>query len=100
MVSWCTLPLAYVASGWLADRFELLLAPKGALAGSVGTMLGVGQGRGIGLLFVVLGLFTLLSVVAGYLYPRLRFVERELPNVTTNAAPVQDVDTTSVVPAT
>lgn len=74
--------LAYVAAGPLADRvFEPAMAAGGRLAGSVGPLLGVGEGRGIGLMFVVVG--TLSAVMAGLLaaVPSLRRIEAELPDV-------------------
>lgn len=74
-------------AGPLADKvFEPLLAADGPLATSVGRVMGVGTGRGLGLLLVALGLFTLLSVGAGHLSPRLRHVEDELPDVVPEAA--------------
>jgi hypothetical protein len=73
--------VSYLAAGPLADRvFEPLLAAGGPLAGSVGRVVGVGEGRGIGLLFVVLGTLTALISVWGYLQPRVRRVEAELPD--------------------
>jgi DHA3 family macrolide efflux protein-like MFS transporter len=81
MVGWSTLPLAFLCAGPLADRvFEPLLAVGGPLAGSVGRFLGVGKGRGIGLLLIVLGCFVLLTVVAASRSSRLRRVEQELPD--------------------
>lgn len=81
MVAWSTLPLAYLLAGPLADRvFEPLLAPDGPLAGTVGRVLGVGEGRGIGLLFMTLGTMVLAAVAAGFRYPRLRRLESELPD--------------------
>ncbi len=72
-------PLAFLIAGPLADRvFEPLLTPTGLLAGSVGQLIGVGKGRGIGLLFVIMGAVAMLAAVAGYLSPRLRRVEEEL----------------------
>jgi MFS transporter, DHA3 family, macrolide efflux protein len=72
-------PIAYIMAGPLADRvFEPLMAANGALAGSVGQIIGVGPGRGIGLLFVILGVLSMLLPVIAYQYPRLRFVEVEL----------------------
>ena len=58
-------PLGYIVSGPLSDFiFNPLLSPNGALASSVGTFLGVGQGRGIALMFIVLGVFhSFLSLV-------------------------------------
>ena len=76
-----SLPFAYVIAGPLADRvFEPLLAINGPLAASIGRLIGVGPGRGIGLLFIVLGIFNVLVAIVGYLYPRLRLVEDELPD--------------------
>ncbi len=79
MIAWASLPLAYVAAGPLADRvFEPLLAEGGLLVGTVGRIIGVGKGRGIGLMFVVLGGMILLSVLAAWLHPRVRHVDTEL----------------------
>ena len=76
-----SMPLAYLLAGPLADGvFEPLLAIGGPLAGSVGRVIGVGQGRGVGLMFIVIGAFTVLAAVGGYLHPRIRFVENELPD--------------------
>lgn len=81
MIATAAMPLAYLVSGPLVDFvFEPLMAEEGALAGSIGQWIGTGEGRGIGLLFMILGLLATLSVVVGYLYPRLRFVEDELPD--------------------
>src|SRR5262249_50673439 len=60
MISTSSIPLAYLVAGPLADSlFEPLMAADGPLAASVGPAIGVGPGRGIGLLFIVLGLLTL-----------------------------------------
>src|SRR6266536_2551678 len=76
------MPLGYLIAGPLADRvFEPLLVQGGPLAGSVGAVLGVGPGRGIGLLFVLAGLLCILTAAAAWSYPRLRLIERELPDV-------------------
>lgn len=82
-----TAPLAYLIAGPLADHvFEPLLAPHGRLTPSLGPLLGVGQGRGIGLLFVVMGVLFLIVTAASLGYPRLRRVESELPDVSHAAA--------------
>jgi len=74
-------PLAYLLGGPLVDYvFNPPLLPGGALAGSVGQLIGVGPGRGIGLLFMVLGGLTILLTLASYLNPHLRHLERELPD--------------------
>lgn len=77
-----SLLLAYLVAGPLADRvFEPLLTINGPLAGSVGKIIGVGPGRGIGLLFILMGMFLIVAILTSYLSPRLRLVESELPNV-------------------
>ncbi|HEX8148748.1 MAG TPA: MFS transporter [Pyrinomonadaceae bacterium] len=74
-----TLPLAYFTAGPLADKvFEPLMAAGGPLAGSVGAVIGTGPGRGIGLLFVLMGALTVVAVGCGWLYPRLRLLDLEL----------------------
>ncbi|HWI60823.1 MAG TPA: MFS transporter [Symbiobacteriaceae bacterium] len=74
-------PFAALLAGPLADRvFEPLMAEGGALAPLLGGLLGTGPGRGIGLLFMLMGLLTCSVGVAGYLSPRLRLVEEELPD--------------------
>ena len=86
LVAWSTLPLAYVVAGPLADRvFEPWMAAQGPLAGVVGGLFGTGPGRGIAVLFIVLGLLTVLAVVAGFLYQPLRDLEDLLPDVAAKA---------------
>lgn len=81
MIAWISLPLAYLSAGPLADQvFEPLMAEGGLLAGSVGRVIGVGVGRGIGLIYIILGGFLLLASLVAFLYPRLRNVEIELPD--------------------
>jgi hypothetical protein len=76
-------PLANLIAGPAADNiFEPLLLANGPLANTIiGQSIGTGAGRGIGLLFIVIGLFTILLVTISYAYPRIRFIERELPDV-------------------
>jgi hypothetical protein len=72
-------PIAYLLAGPLADSlFEPLLASDGPLAASVGQIVGAGPGRGIGLLFVLLGLVPIVAAVWGYLSPRIRLLEDEI----------------------
>ncbi len=75
------IPLAYVVACPRADRiFEPLMAADGLLAGSIGEIISVGQGRGLSLLFITMEVLAMLITVAAYRYPRLRFVEDELPD--------------------
>ncbi len=86
MIAWSSVPLSYMVAGPLAQYvFEPLLAQGGPLAGSVGRFIGTGPGRGIGFLFIIMGGLTLLLVVCGYLYPRLRLLEDELADTVPDA---------------
>lgn len=81
MVGRAATPLAYLLAGPLADGiFNPLLAAHGPLAGNVGRLLGVGAGRGIGLIFVFMGALALAFTGIGMLSPRLRLVEQEIPD--------------------
>jgi predicted MFS family arabinose efflux permease len=81
MIAWAAYPLAYPLAGPLAERvFEPLMAAHGPLAGSVGQIIGVGPGRGIALLFITIGVVMVAIALTGYLYPRLRNLENEMPD--------------------
>lgn len=82
MIATAATPLAYLLAGPLADYvFQPLLQDASSpLSSSIGQIIGYGPGRGIGLMFIVFGLLTLLAVVVGYMYPRIRLVEDELPD--------------------
>jgi hypothetical protein len=94
MVAWSTLPLAYLIAGPLADHvFEPLLMAGGPLAGSVGRVIGIGHGRGVALMLVVIGVFIALSVAVASRSPRLIHLESELPDAL--GAPVSTPEATS-----
>jgi DHA3 family macrolide efflux protein-like MFS transporter len=81
MISQAIAPIAILAAGPLADKvFEPMFAPGGSLAGSIGSVIGTGPGRGIGFMFIVSGLATAALAVFGYVLPRIRHVEDELPD--------------------
>jgi hypothetical protein len=81
MVGLVSPPLAALIAGPLADRyFEPWMAPGGALAGTIGRVMGTGTGRGIALLLVVLGAIILVNAVTAWLSPAMRHVEEELPD--------------------
>ncbi|MET0649245.1 MAG: MFS transporter [Pyrinomonadaceae bacterium] len=88
LMSWCSVPVAYVLAGPLADRiFEPLMAADGRLAGSVGRLIGTGPGRGIALLYIIMGFITLLATLRIYLYPRVRNIENEMPDALPDEEP-------------
>jgi len=82
LTSWWSVPVAYLLAGPLSDKvFEPLLMTGGLLASTVGLVTGTGPGRGIGFLLMLLGVFMLIATARAYLYPPLRNVEEELPDV-------------------
>jgi MFS transporter, DHA3 family, macrolide efflux protein len=82
MIASSVTPLAQISIGPLADKvFEPLLRPGGALSASlVGKVVGVGPGRGMGLILVVFGAAAILVSLLAYANPRLRRIEDELPD--------------------
>ncbi|MGK7874940.1 MAG: MFS transporter [Xenococcaceae cyanobacterium] len=73
--------LAYIFTGPLVDHiFEPLLATDGLLTSSIGKIIGVGPGRGIGLLFILIGMLNILATIVSCRSSRLLRVEKELPD--------------------
>ena len=72
-------PAGYLIAGPLADKlFEPLIAATPALT----AIIGAGPRRGLALVYVVAGVFTFLSQLAFYAYPRLNNLEQEIPDLT------------------
>jgi DHA3 family macrolide efflux protein-like MFS transporter len=85
-IAWSFTPVAFVVAGPLADRvFKPLLAEGGPLASSVGMVLGIGPGRGVGLQIIVLGILTAGASVLALFVSRIRRVELDLPDAVIEA---------------
>ncbi|MEG0880215.1 MAG: MFS transporter [Janthinobacterium sp.] len=92
VLSEAAMPVGYCLAGPLAEHvFEPLLMPGGALAGSVGQLIGTGAGRGMGLMFIVLGLAMSLVAMLAYSIPALRRAD-ELPDAWTQPPPAAEED--------
>jgi MFS family permease len=79
VAAWISTPVTFIVIGPLVDRvFDPLLQEGGLAAPNIGTIIGVGPGRGIGLLIILVGLCVLCAVYRAYYYPPLRHVESEL----------------------
>ena len=73
-------PLAYLLAGPLAEKiFEPWMALDSAFSNELSIYLGSGAGRGIGLMFVLMGLVKITVSVFGYLNPHVRRIEDEIP---------------------
>jgi len=67
---------AYSISGLLADYvFNPLLTSKGILANSIGSIIGTGEGRGIGLMFIISGILIIITAYILYSTKSLKELE-------------------------
>jgi DHA3 family macrolide efflux protein-like MFS transporter len=74
-------PIGFVIGGPLADKvFEPMLSTGGLLAGSVGQFIGVGPGRGMGLMLIGMGLINMVSTLSAFMRPRIRYIQDEIPD--------------------
>ncbi|GLY26426.1 non-ribosomal peptide synthetase/MFS transporter [Micromonospora sp. NBRC 101691] len=81
MVAWSTMPLGWgVIAPFASQALEPLLMPGGALAGSVGAVIGVGPGRGIALLYLVFGGCIALTALVSLRTPVLARFDDEVPD--------------------
>ncbi|MEU7986293.1 amino acid adenylation domain-containing protein [Streptosporangium canum] len=91
-------PVAFLTAPSLADDvFGPLLVPGGPLADTVvGDIVGVGPGRGVGLLLVVCGALLMLWGALGLWYRPLRRMEDALPDAVAGAEIADDLDAVQV----
>ncbi|WP_293021383.1 MULTISPECIES: MFS transporter [unclassified Moorena] len=76
------IPISFLLAGFLADHyFERFMSGDNPGARLIGQAIGVGPGRGIGLLYICMGILTLTMTCIAYFLPRLRYLEDELPDV-------------------
>lgn len=82
-------PVAYLLAGQLADRvFEPFMAGDSGLAGLTAQILGSGAGRGIGLMFVLLGTLVIGGVVVAWNAASIRTLDAAVPDITPDAVVV------------
>lgn len=82
MISRSMMPIAFLLAGPLADQvFEPLLREGGALASTwIGTLVGVGPGRGIGALYLASAVVLWVASGLAWANPHIRHVETDLPD--------------------
>ncbi|MFE3453771.1 amino acid adenylation domain-containing protein [Nonomuraea sp. NPDC059194] len=86
-------PLAFLSAPPLTAFFSPLLEPGGALSGTViGTIVGVGPGRGVGLLLAVTGALLVVWGALGLWYRPLRRMEDDLPDAVAGAEIADSLD--------
>ncbi|MFB7470330.1 amino acid adenylation domain-containing protein [Kitasatospora sp. NPDC056184] len=81
MVAWSTLPVGFAVVAPLGPRLvQPWIDENGALADTVGRLIGTGEGRGIGLLYLLFGLAMALLVAVCLAVPALRHFDRDVPD--------------------
>ncbi|PZG02957.1 non-ribosomal peptide synthetase/MFS transporter [Micromonospora deserti] len=81
MVAQSTLPLGWgLVAPFAARVAEPMLLPDGALATTVGVVIGVGPGRGQGLLYVLFGVCIALTALVSLATPVLARFDDEVPD--------------------
>lgn len=74
-------PIAYLTAGPVTEKiFNPLMSENGILSNNLGLLFGVGEGRGIGLLFFILGILWMITGIGYYAHPRIRHLDLELPD--------------------
>ncbi|MFJ6575158.1 amino acid adenylation domain-containing protein [Streptomyces sp. NPDC091368] len=81
MVAWSTLPVGFALVAPMGpELLQPLMDEGGALAPTVGALIGTGEGRGIGLLYLVFGLAMAALVLISFCIPVLARFDREVPD--------------------
>jgi hypothetical protein len=82
-IAWSTIPIGFAvfvpASGPLLNP---LMSQHGALAETVGRVIGTGSGRGIGLAYLLFGLGMAVNALIGLRIRTLRQLDTDLPDAT------------------
>ncbi|MFS1303916.1 amino acid adenylation domain-containing protein [Streptosporangium longisporum] len=81
MVSWSTLPIGMAVVAPMGERLlNPLLMPEGALAATVGSVIGVGPGRGVALMYILLGVGIAVHVLISMRTRVLSTFDDEMPD--------------------
>ena len=81
VIAFSTIPIGYAVVAPLGtELLEPLMAPGGALASSVGALIGVGEGRGVALLFLLLSTAMVVQVLVSLRLPSLARFDGRVPD--------------------
>jgi DHA3 family macrolide efflux protein-like MFS transporter len=73
--------LGILIAGPLAGRvFQPMFTQDGLLADTIGVVIGVGAGRGIAFMFILVGLIVIGVALTSWLNPSIRLLEDHLPD--------------------
>jgi MFS family permease len=81
LIAWSTLPIGFgLVAPYAASVLDPLLLPSGALAPTVGSLIGTGPGRGIGFMYLLFGAAILVVVLVAMRVPALARFDQEVPD--------------------
>jgi hypothetical protein len=81
MIAWMVMPIATLLAGPLADKvFEPAMRPGGVLVPIFSRVVGTGSGAGMAVLYLLSTTAASVVTLAGFLIPRLRNLEKLLPD--------------------
>jgi MFS transporter, DHA3 family, macrolide efflux protein len=83
-------PIAYITAGPLVEKVFDPAVQNGGFAQGLTKLIGTGDGRGIGLLFILLGVGWIVASLVTFLNPRVRGLEREIPDAITTGSEGKD----------
>ncbi|MCX6085088.1 MAG: MFS transporter [Caldiserica bacterium] len=87
MIAWIVMPMATLLAGPLADRvFEPAMRTGGVLVPLFSRVVGTGPGAGMAVLYLLSATAASVVTLAGFLIPRLRDLEKLLPDHDTTPA--------------
>jgi MFS family permease len=81
MLAAISMPIAYIVIGPLADNvFEPMFSETRQVSEFIVKLIGLGAGKGIAFMFVLLGIFFLIAVIIGCFYKPIQEIEKRLPD--------------------
>jgi MFS transporter, DHA3 family, macrolide efflux protein len=81
LLTWFPDTFTPVLGGLLADYImEPAMRSSGWLSSTFGWLVGTGPGSGMAVMMITFGLFTILTMLSGYLFPNIRNLEDLLPD--------------------
>lgn len=92
MIAMSSMPLGYFFAGTLADSvFNAAMSQGGWIADTFGPVVGIGPGRGIGLLMICIGVLVMIWSTIGFNFKPLRYMEDDLEDAIPDAI-IEDRD--------
>ncbi|HEX6755516.1 MAG TPA: amino acid adenylation domain-containing protein [Mycobacteriales bacterium] len=79
-ITWSTLPIGFAVLVPASGALDRLLTPDGVLASTVGRVIGTGEGRGLGLAYLVFGIGMMLNALVALRVRRLARLDTDLPD--------------------